>query len=98
MRRPRFFRIAFLGISLVLGLILITFAAEIYTGKCVGISDGDTIHVLKNGQAVKIRLEGIDCPGPAIHLVARLRQNRPGQGILQGRVRPICGQSVRGRT
>jgi len=62
MRRPRFFRIAFLGISLVLGLILISFAAEIYTGKCVGISDGDTIHVLKNGRAVKIRLEGIDCP------------------------------------
>jgi len=33
-----------------------------FTGKCVGISDGDTISVLRDGKAVKIRLEGIDCP------------------------------------
>lgn len=33
-----------------------------YTGKCVGVSDGDTISVMKSGRAVKIRLEGIDCP------------------------------------
>ena len=32
------------------------------TGKVVGISDGDTISVLVNGQTVKIRLTGIDTP------------------------------------
>lgn len=33
-----------------------------FSGKCVGISDGDTIRVLKDGKEIKIRLEGIDCP------------------------------------
>ena len=36
--------------------------AEEFTGKVVGITDGDTIKVLRNGEEVKIRLEGIDCP------------------------------------
>lgn len=35
--------------------------ADTYTGKCVGVTDGDTISVMKAGRAVKIRLEGIDC-------------------------------------
>jgi endonuclease YncB( thermonuclease family) len=33
-----------------------------WTGKVVGISDGDTITVLHNGQPEKIRFWGIDCP------------------------------------
>ena len=33
-----------------------------FTGRVVGISDGDTIKVLHNGKAEKIRLYGIDCP------------------------------------
>lgn len=33
-----------------------------WTGKVVGVSDGDTIKVLNNGQQVKIRLYGIDTP------------------------------------
>jgi micrococcal nuclease len=37
-------------------------AGETFTGKCVGVTDGDTISVMKAGRAVKIRLEGIDCP------------------------------------
>ena len=35
---------------------------DTYTGKCVGITDGDTISVMHSGKAVKIQLEGIDCP------------------------------------
>jgi micrococcal nuclease len=31
----------------------------------VGISDGDTIKVMHNGKAEKIRLHGIDCPEKA---------------------------------
>jgi len=38
-----------------------TFAAA-FAGKCVGVHDGDSITVMKAGKAVKIRLEGIDCP------------------------------------
>jgi endonuclease YncB( thermonuclease family) len=33
-----------------------------WTGKVVGVSDGDTITVMHNGKAEKIRLYGIDCP------------------------------------
>jgi len=36
--------------------------AEQFQAKVVGISDGDTIKVLKNGKQVKIRLAAIDCP------------------------------------
>ena len=33
-----------------------------WNGKVVGVSDGDTITVLHDGIAEKIRLYGIDCP------------------------------------
>ena len=33
-----------------------------FSGRVVGVSDGDTIKVLHNGRAEKIRLHGIDCP------------------------------------
>ncbi len=36
--------------------------ADTFSGKCVAIGDGDTISVMKDGRAVKIRIEGIDCP------------------------------------
>lgn len=48
-------------LSIFQALILIL-SGETFSGKCVGVSDGDTISVMKAGRAVKIRLEGIDCP------------------------------------
>ena len=33
-----------------------------WSGKCVGIADGDTIRVMHRGKAERIRLYGIDCP------------------------------------
>ena len=33
-----------------------------WKGKCVAVSDGDTISVMRDGKAEKIRLYGIDCP------------------------------------
>lgn len=36
--------------------------AQTFTGKVAGVTDGDTISVLRGGKAVKIRLDGIDCP------------------------------------
>jgi endonuclease YncB( thermonuclease family) len=37
-------------------------SAEQFTGTVVGISDGDTISVLREGKAVKVRLYGVDAP------------------------------------
>jgi micrococcal nuclease len=36
--------------------------AEDFTGKVVAITDGDTIKVMHNGAAERVRLWGIDCP------------------------------------
>src|SRR6185295_20272613 len=33
-----------------------------FSGMVVGVHDGDTLSVMRGGQAVKIRLFGIDCP------------------------------------
>jgi len=33
-----------------------------WSGKVVGVSDGDTIKVMHRGRAEKIRLYGVDCP------------------------------------
>lgn len=50
-------------LSLVLLLILLPVPAFAdFSGRVVGVTDGDTIKVLHNGRAEKIRLHGIDCP------------------------------------
>ncbi len=36
--------------------------ADEFAGKCVGVTDGDTITVLHNAVETRIRLQGIDCP------------------------------------
>jgi Staphylococcal nuclease homologue len=56
--RRRTLLAALLGSILFPALLL---AAD-FTGRVVGISDGDTISVLHGGRAEKIRLNGIDCP------------------------------------
>lgn len=33
-----------------------------FTGKVVGVTDGDTITVLQGGKPERVRLHGIDCP------------------------------------
>ena len=42
-------------------LALPAFAAN-FTGRVVGVVDGDTVDVLHNGKAERVRLYGIDCP------------------------------------
>jgi endonuclease YncB( thermonuclease family) len=37
-------------------------STEQFTGKVVGIADGDTVNVLREGKAVKVRLHGVDTP------------------------------------
>ncbi len=43
----------------------VTTAADVgtrFVGRVVGVSDGDTISVLREGRAVRVRLDGIDAP------------------------------------
>ncbi len=47
----------------VLCLVLLLAAPAFgWSGRVCGVTDGDTISVLQDGRAVKIRLYGIDCP------------------------------------
>ena len=49
-------------VVICLTLLPIPALAEEFTGKVVGVTDGDTIRVLRGQEEVKIRLSGIDCP------------------------------------
>ena len=49
-----------LGLGLWLGSFTVNAAA--WTGRVVGIHDGDTLTVLRNGRGVKLRLYAVDAP------------------------------------
>src|SRR2546428_6090906 len=57
------------GLWLAVVLLLILFPPTVafadFSGRVVGVTDGDTIKVMHNGKAEKIRLHGIDCPEKA---------------------------------
>lgn len=58
-------------------LILLLFPlgwAHAFTGQVVSVLDGDTIEVLYNGKAKRIRLQGIDCPEKAQAFGQRAKQ------------------------
>src|SRR5215472_16861184 len=50
-------------VGILLGEVYIAaFAHADFSGRVVGVLDGDTIEVLHNHPAERIRLNGIDCP------------------------------------
>ena len=49
-------------------------AEERFMGKVVGVTDGDTISVLRNGRSARVRLEGIDCPEKGQDFSQRAKQ------------------------
>ena len=60
-------------------LVVLNFAfADGFSGKVVGISDGDTISVMHNGKAEKVRLYGIDCPEKAQAFGEKAKQQTSG--------------------
>lgn len=50
------------------------FSAETFTGKVVGVTDGDTIRVLRDGKAQVIRLYGVDAPESGQAFGAKAKQ------------------------
>ena len=57
-------------------LALTSFAAftGTFKGEVVGVLDGDTIEVMRKGVAVRVRLDGIDCPEKKQAFGARAKQ------------------------
>ena len=52
---------AIIAALFILAVFETTVAAD-FIGRVVGITDGDTVRVMRDGVAVKIRLHGIDAP------------------------------------
>jgi micrococcal nuclease len=50
------------GVALIMLCASSAVCETSWFGKCVGISDGDTIRVMHGRREIKIRLYGIDCP------------------------------------
>lgn len=71
--------------------------AETFSGKCVGIADGDTIFVMKNGKAIKVRLEGIDCPELGQDFGTRAKQFISSMVFRKTVVVKECSQDTYGR-
>jgi endonuclease YncB( thermonuclease family) len=46
----------------LLAIFATALLAEDFSGRVVGISDGDTLRVLHDGREERVRLWGIDCP------------------------------------
>lgn len=65
MRCPPFVSSLVVLVLLWLSLVPAPTHAEQFTGKVVGISDGDTVSVLREGKATKVRLYGVDAPEKA---------------------------------
>lgn len=47
--------------GLLLNLTVLPASAD-FSGKVVGVIDGDSIRVMRSGKAEEVRLQGIDCP------------------------------------
>ena len=60
--KPTMIRRPLICILPIIMLIVIPSPLFAWQGNVVGITDGDTIHVLHDNQEIKIRLWGIDCP------------------------------------
>lgn len=58
-------RVAILSVGLTVVGVVSALAGRSepgWSGKVVGVSDGDTIKVMRDGRAVKVRLHGVDTP------------------------------------
>jgi len=66
-------KVLFLSLILIL-LVISPCLTWAWSGKVVGVADGDTITVLQDRKQVKIRLYGIDCPEKSQAFGKRARQ------------------------
>ncbi len=59
---PQLPRVVWAGLLLTVGMGSPYASAQEFSGKVVGVADGDTITVLQDRTQVHVRLDGIDCP------------------------------------
>ncbi|NGZ03191.1 MAG: nuclease [Nitrospira sp. WS238] len=86
--------------GLVFSLLLSTAAARgaEFAGEVVGVTDGDTIKVLHEGKAERIRLSGIDCPEKKQPFGSRAKQFTSEHAFGKTVTVQPTGRAHRGRT
>ncbi|SFK15344.1 hypothetical protein SAMN04488082_11579 [Desulfomicrobium apsheronum] len=93
-------KIAVWAALMLLLVILQAEAGWAWTGKVVGIADGDTITVLRDGHdQVKIRLYGIDAPESGQSFGKASKQNLSSMvhGLFQQSMLTVRGQAFLGK-
>src|SRR5437773_4262834 len=83
---------------ITLSLALLFLAPDSFSARCVGVTDGDTIVVLRDHSSIKVRLEGIDCPERGQDFGQKAKQFT--SGLVFGKtveIRPV-GEDRYGRT
>ena len=79
-------------------LAILFLAPNSFSARCIGVTDGDTIEALQDHRAIKVRLEGIDCPERDQDFGQRAKQFT--SGLVFGKAVEIrsVGQDKYGRT
>lgn len=67
----RLLRVAFYVCAAAL---LLGACRDSFQGRCVSVSDGDTIGVLCSGKEIRVRLYGVDCPERGQDFARKARQ------------------------
>jgi micrococcal nuclease len=86
--------------ALAVALVALTVGparADEFSGRVVGVTDGDTISVLRDQRAVTIRLEGIDAPEKSQAFGQRARQFAAAQAFGQTVTVHVSGRDRYGR-
>ncbi len=96
--RPFRARALVLAALLVLGGGLAATAADQFSGKVVGIADGDTIQVLREQRSVRVRLNGVDAPEKGQAFGDRARQFVASLAFGQVVTVVVHGEDQYGRT
>ncbi len=88
-------------LPIVLALLLIPQLglAASFTGQVAGVIDGDTIEVMHEGKAERIRLHGIDCPENGQSFGKRAKEATSGlvfgkTVMVEGRGRDKYGRTI----
>jgi len=68
-----------------------------FSGKVVGVLDGDTIKVMHQGQADRVRLQGVDCPEKRQAFGKRAKQFTASLAMGQGVTVETDGRDRYGR-
>ena len=85
------------GVCSGLGLLFLVLLVECglgegFSGRVVGVSDGDTISVMNSGKAVKVRLHGVDAPERGQPFTNRAKQFV--SGLVFGQTVIVRGRGV----